>query len=283
MINTWWFNIILYLFLYIVFTQSYKIATKNSKNDGALTVLLQFLGGVIVLLFVPLFKFHFPSNYMTWVFLGIACVFYAITDRVNTTARRGLDVSTYSILGQLSTVFLIIWGIVFFKEEIIIKKIIGALLILIGNIIVLYKKGKFEFNKYIVYSLIGNLAMSIAVSVDVGISDEFNMPIYVALTLIVPSLIIFLADKVKFNDVTKEFKEGNKKAILLVGGSWGIMIVTMLRAYQFGSVTTIAPIASITTILNVFVAYFLLKEKDSLIKKVLAALIVILGIVLIKI
>lgn len=64
---------------------------------------------------------------------------------------------------------------------------------------------------------------------------------------------------------------------------WGIMIVTMLRAYQFCSVTTIAPIASITTILNVFVAYFLLKEKDSLIKKVLAALIVILGIVLIKI
>ena len=283
MINTWWFNIILYLFLYIVFTQSYKIATKNSKNDGALTVLLQFLGGVIVLLFVPLFKFHFPSNYMTWVFLGIACVFYAITDRVNTTARRGLDVSTYSILGQLSTVFLIILGIIFFKEEIIIKKIIGALLILIGNVIVLYKKGKFEFNKYIVYSLIGNLSMSIAVSVDVGISDEFNMPIYVALTLIVPSLIIFLADKVKFNDVTKEFKDGNKKAILLVGGSWGIMIVTMLRAYQFGSVTTIAPIASITTILNVFVAYFLLKEKDLLMKKILAALIVILGIVLIKI
>lgn len=221
MINTWWFNILLYLFLYIVFTQSYKIATKKSKNDAALTVLLQFLGGVIFFLFAPLFKFHFPSNYMTWIFLGIACIFYAITDRVNTTARRGLDVSTYSILGQLSTVFLIIWGIVFFKEEIIIKKIIGALLILIGNIIVLYKKGKFEFNKYIVYSLIGNLAMSIAVSVDVDISDEFNMPIYVALTLIVPSLIIFLADKVKFNDVTKEFKEGNKKAILLVGGSLG--------------------------------------------------------------
>lgn len=68
MINTWWFNILLYLFLYIVFTQSYKIATKKSKNDAALTVLLQFLGGVIFFLFAPLFKFHFPSNYMTWIF-----------------------------------------------------------------------------------------------------------------------------------------------------------------------------------------------------------------------
>lgn len=125
--------------------------------------------------------------------------------------------------------------------------------------------------------------MSIGVSVDVGISDKFNMPIYVALTLIIPSLMILLVDRVKISDVVNEYKEGNKKSILLVSSSWGIMIITMLRAYQFGSVTTIAPIASITTILNVFVAYFLLKEKKSLMKKVIAALIVILGIVLIKI
>lgn len=283
MINTWWFNIVLYLILYIVFTQSYKIATRSSKNDGALTVLLQFISGLIVLIFIPLFKIQFPNNYITWIFLGIACIFYAITDRVNTTARRGLDVSTYSVLGQLSTVFLIIWGIIFFKEAVILKKLLGALLIIIGNIIVLYKKGKFEFNKYVIYSLLGNLAMSIGLSVDVGISDKFNMPIYVALTLIVPSLLIFLFDRIKIKDINNEFKDGNKKSIFLVGCSWGVMIITMLRAYQFGSVTTIAPIASITTILNVFVAYFLLKEKNSLLKKVLAALIVIIGIILIKI
>ena len=283
MINTWWFYLILYLVLYIVFTQSYKIATKRSKNDGALTILLQFLGGLIVLLFVPLFKFQFPSNVKTYIFLGIACIFYAITDRVNTTARRGLDVSTYSILGQLSTVFLIIWGIIFFKESVVLKKIIGALLILIGNVIVLYRKGKFELNKYVIYSLLGNLAMSIGVSVDVGISDKFNMPIYVALTLIIPSLMILLVDKVKTSDVVSEYKNGNRNAILFVSCSWGMMIIAMLRAYQFGSVTTIAPICSVTTILNVFVAYFLLNEKKSLLKKILAALIVVLGIILIKI
>ena len=283
MINTWWFYLIIYLILYVVFTQAYKVATKGSKHDGALTVLLQFLGGLIVLLFIPLFKFQFPTGYKTYLFLGIACIFYAIADRVNTTARRGLEVSTYSILGQLSTVFLILWGIIFFKEAIVLKKIIGALLILSGNILVIYKKGKFEFNKYVLFSILGNLAMSIAVSVDVGISDKFSMPIYVAATLIIPSLMIFLVNRVKLSDVISEYKNGNKKSILLVSASWGIMIVTYLKAFQYASVTTIAPIASITTILNVFVAYFLLKEKKSLMKKVLAALIVVLGIILIKI
>lgn len=282
MINTWWFNIILYLVLYIVFTQFYKVATKDSKNDGALTILLQFLGGLFVLIFMPFFKMQFPTSISTYIFLGIAVIFYAIGDRVNTTARRWLEVSIYSILGQLSTVFVIAWGIIFFKEEIIIKKLLGALLILIGNIFILYKKRKFELNKYIIYSLFGNLAMSIGISVDVGISEQFNLPIYVALTLIVPSLLILIIERVKLKTIISEFKDGNKKAILAVGLSWGIMLIAMLRAYQFGTVTTIAPLCAITTILNVFVAYFVLKEKDSLFKKVLSAIIVIIGILLIK-
>lgn len=283
MINTWYFNIIVYLILYIIFTQFYKIATKSSKDDGALTVLLQFLGGIIVLLFIPLFKFNIPTNVSTYVMLGIACIFYAIADRVNTTARRGLEVSIYSILGQLSTVFVILWGLIFFKEAIVIKKIIGALLILFGNVAVLYKKGKFEWNKYILFSLLGNLALSIGISVDVGISDKFNMPIYVAATLIVPSLILLIFERIKIKNIIDEYKNGNKKAINIVCLTWGIMIISMLRAYQYGSVTTIAPLCSITTILNVFVAYFMLKEKDQMPRKILAAIIVILGIVLIKI
>ena len=283
MINTWWFNIIAYLVLYVIFTQFYKLATKDSKNDGALTILLQFLSGIIVLIFMPFFQFQFPSNIKTYIFLIIACIFYAIADRVNTTARRGLQVSTYSILGQLSTVFVIAWGIIFFKEEIIIKKLLGAFLILAGNVLVLYKKGKFEWNKYLIYSLLGNLAMSIGISVDVGISEQFNLPMYVAITLVVPSLLILIIERIRIKEIISEFKNGNQKSILAVGLSWGIMIITMLRAYQFGTVTTIAPLCALTTILNVFVAYFALKEKDSILKKIVSALIVIIGIVLIKI
>lgn len=283
MINTWWFNVILYLILSTIFTQSFKIATQKSKNDGALIILLEFLASMIVLLFIPFFKIQFPTNVKTYIFLGIAYVFYAIADRVNTTARRGLEVSVYSILGQLQTVFIIIWGIIFFKEEVIIKKIIGALLIILGNAMVLYKKGKFEWNKYVLFSLIGNLSLSIAISVDVGISDQFNLPIYVSSTLLIPSFIIFLIERVKFPDIISEFKNGNKKAILAVGCTWGVMIMTMLRAYQFGSVTTVAPICAVTTLLNTFVAYIALKEKDSPLRKILAALIVVLGIIIIKV
>lgn len=283
MLNTWQFNIIVYLVLFTIFTQFYKVATKSSKNDGALTILLQFLSGIMVLIFVPLFKIQIPTNVKTYIFLAISCVFYAVADRVNTTARRGLDVSVYSILGQLSTVFIIVWGILFLKEKIIFNKLLGAILILFGNVSVLYKKGKFEWNKYVLFSLLGNLSMSIGISVDVGISEQFNLPIYVAATLLIPSLLIFFIERINIKDVINEFKMGNKKAIFSVVGTWGLLIIAMLRAYQFGNVTTIASLCAVSTIINVFVAYFLLKEKEELPKKVLSAIIVILGIILTKI
>ena len=127
---------ILFVFIYIVlavaFTQFYKIVTKTSKSAGTLTVLLQFLAGISALLMCPFFKFSFPTDYKVYLLLGIACIFYAISDRVNTTVRSGIEASTFSIIKQLSTVFMILAGLLFFKEKFVYKKIIAAILIIIS-------------------------------------------------------------------------------------------------------------------------------------------------------
>ena len=88
--------------------------------------------------------------------------------------RKGLDVSAFSLLNQLSTVFTIILGIVFLKEALLLKKVIGAILIIFGNIISIYKTNNKSFNKYHLFGLIGNLSLAIAVTIDVGISKQFQ-------------------------------------------------------------------------------------------------------------
>jgi len=282
MMNMWWIYLITYLIFYTAFTQFYKLATKSSCNDGALTILLQCSGGVIALLFIPFFPLVFPQQISTYIFLGIACVFYAISDRIATTVRKGLEASMYGILAQLCTVFVTAWGFLFFKEEVIMMKVLGAVLILSANVLVLYQKGKFQWNKYILFSLLGNLAMSIGISIDVGISNQFNLAIYVAATLIVPALFILIAERVKLSSIFNELKNGNKISMLAVAVSWPVMLIGMLRAYQLGEVTTVAPLCAVTTILNVFAAYFALKEKGFLLRKIIAAAIVIVGIIFIN-
>ena len=140
----WIVWIIIYLIIYVIFNQFYKISTKSLTKEGALTVLLEFIGAVTILLLFPFFEIKFPTDIRVYILLGLSIIFYTIVDRMNTTVRRGIEASTYSMISQLSTVFMIFAGILFFKEPFVLNKFIGAMLIVFSNIIIFYK---FAFQK----------------------------------------------------------------------------------------------------------------------------------------
>lgn len=282
-INNWVIYVISYLVLATLFTQFYKITTKTLTKPGALTILLQTIAALTVLLLCSFFEFKFPSDIKVYIMLGIAIIFYAISDRMNTTVRSGIEASTYSMLKQLSTTFMIFAGLIFFKEEFILTKFIGAMLIIFSNLLIFYQKGKIKFDKYIILGIISNLVYTVALFLDVSISDNFNLPFYVMITLIIPALLILIFERIKPKEIKTEFMNGNKKAILVTALTWGTMIVAQLRAYQLGNVTIIAPLCALTVILNVIVGYLFLKERDNLIKKIIAAVLIIISVILIKI
>lgn len=278
----WIFYLCFYIILSIVFTQLYKMVAKDTKNAGALTVLLQLIAGVSIFCLSIFFPYSFPKDIRVYLLLGLACIFYSISDRVNTTVRGGIEASTFSIINQLSTVFMVFAGVLFFKEEIVLKKIIGAVLIIISNVLIFYKKGKNRMDKYVFLGILANVAYSIALFLDVNISSHFNLAMYVATTLLVSALFITVVEHVKIRDIKKEFERGNHVFILFTGLSWSSMIFCQLRAYQVGEVTTVAPLCALTVIGNVLFGYFFLKERDDLVKKVVAGIIILISVFLIK-
>ena len=280
---SWVIFIILYLILAVAFNQFYKVTTKTLTKPGALTVLLQMISTISILLLCPFFEIKFPTDIKAYIFLGLAIIFYAISDRLNTTVRSGIEASTYSMIKQLSTVFMIFAGLIFFKEPFIITKFIGAILIILSNILIFYKKNSGKPNKYIILGIIANMFFTVALFLDVNISDSFNLPFYVALTLGIPAILICIFERIKFTDIKNEFINGNKKAILITAITWSLAITVQLRAYQLGNVSVVAPLCSLTVILNVLVGYLFFKERENIPKKIIAALLIILGIILIKI
>lgn len=279
----WVMCVVLYLVFSVIFNQTYKVATKSLTKAGALTILLQLTSAIAVLLFIPLFEIKLATDPKVYLFLGLSIIFYTINDRLNTTVRSGIEASTFSMIHQLATVFMIFAGIVFFKEPFIIQKIIGAFLIVFSNLLIFYKKGSGKPNKYVALGILANVCYAVALFLDVNISNEFNLPIYIALTLGIPSILIFIFERIKFSDLKNEIKNGNKKFILITAITWSLSILTQLRAYQLGNVSIIAPLCSLSVILNVIVGYIALKERDNIPKKVIAAILIILGIILINI
>lgn len=280
--NSWITFVILYLILATIFDQTYKIATKKMIKSGALTVLLEILASLLVLVLFPFFEIKFPTDISVYIFLGLSIIFYAISDRLNTDVRKGIEASTFSMMKQLSTVFMTFSGFLFFKEEFIANKFIGAILIILSNIIIFYKKGEGKLNKYVGLGIISNICYTIALFLDVSYSERFNLPFYVMLTLGVPAILIIIIEKIKLSDLKNELQKENRLPILVTAITWSFCIVAQLRAYQLGNVSVVAPLCSLIVIINVIVGYIFLKERDNLLKKIISAGLIILGILLIK-
>lgn len=277
---TWQFNLIGYLICVVAYFQFYKLAVKNAEEDGAATLLLQTIAGLSVLLLVPFFEFKLPSDIKWYLLLIAASVFYTVNDRLQTTARKHLQVSVFTILNQLANVFLIIFGLTIFKESFSFSKILGAGLILLANGLLLYKKGRLEINKYVFITIAATLSFAIAISIDIGIVQQFNLPFYIMLALIIPAAMLFFVEKISLHQMFVEYKNSNGKYYLLTGVFWALTIFFSLRSFQFGEVTTIVPLQATNVLLNVAVAYLFLGEKKEELKKIIAALIIIAGIYL---
>lgn len=279
--HNWIFMIILYLIFAVTYNQCFKQLTKKMEHDGAMIVLIDGLGGLFCLLLIPLFKFRLPEDPRVYLFLGLACVFYALNDRFSTTARKGIQASVYSMLKQLSTVFMIFASFLFFKEEFVITKFIGALLIVFSNFIIFYEKN-FKFDKYTLYGLLGSICNTVAVFINVSYSKQFNFPFYVAFTLLVPAILIFIFERIKVKDMVSECKKADKLPFFLTFMCAGLMLTVKLYAYELGEVMIVAPLCSLTIILNVFAGFIFFKERKKLPQKIIAALLIILALILIK-
>lgn len=280
--SNWIFWIIVYLVSFVIFNQQYKVSTKLMNNSGSFTVVAQMVTSAFTLLLIPFFTIRFPTDVRVYIVLGISIIFYALHDRLATTIRKGLEASTYSIINQLSNVFMIIAGVLLFKEPVVWYRMIGAALILFSNVMIFFEKGKFRFNKYVILAVIANLLYTCAVLIDVNLSEQFNLPFYIILTLFIPAILITIFERIKIKDIVGEFKTGNTKSIIITSIAWSIAILAHLRSLQLGKVTIVAPLSSLGVILNVIVSFLFLKEKDNLLKKIIASLLIMLGIFLIK-
>ncbi len=282
MLSDWKFYVILYIVFTILFNQNYKICTKYMKSSVSLTILLELIASIVCIVLIPLFKFRFSKNISVYIFIFIAIIFYTLHNRLSTVSRSGLESSTYIIIKQLPSVFMILIGILFFKEPFIITKIIGAFLIIFSNILIFYKKGSFKIDKYVLLGIIANICMSIGMIIDVNYSNEFNIAIYVFFIIFVPVIIMFLVERVRLKDIILEYQYQDKLSLFITGICFSLMMVVKIKSYNLGNASVVAPISSLSVILSIIFGFLFLNEKNNLIKKIIASVFILLGVFLIN-
>jgi drug/metabolite transporter (DMT)-like permease len=177
---------------------------------------------------------------------------------------------------------MIILGIIIFREKITHIELIGISLIMFGGALISFKKNKFKINKYI-WSIMGaSLFFALAMMIDVRISEQFNLAFYFFMLYLIPAVLIIIGKKITFTELKEEFfKTGNSPKFFLIAGTTSSLgMLFYLLALRQGQVSIVAPLSSITVLLNVLAGYIFLKEKKDPLKRIFAAALVIGGVFL---
>lgn len=276
--------VICYLVFALIFSQGFKKVNRTMKNASALTVLLELFTGLFAIVMSIFFKYTFPSDIKVYITLFVVTIIYSVTDRLNIEARYGLSPSNFSMLKQLSTVFLVIFGLVFLKEQLVFKKILGTIIIVVSNVMLAVNKdGKFEFNKYFIFCLISNFLFAVAMFINVNISSMFNIGIYTLITVFIPSIIIKLFSRLSFKDLEEEFNLYNKPLFILVSFAWCMMLISSVKAYEYGSISVVAPLLTLTALTNTIYEFIVDKDKKRFYYKLVISILILIGVILIKV
>ncbi len=249
---------------------------KNAKNDIASTILTEFITALTIFLLIPFFRLDFVMPLKYWILLFISSIFYAFIDLLITINNKHLPVATTNLLWRSNMIYITLIGIFIFHQMPSIKSIFALILVIIAQIILFYKKQTFKISKHEALALLSPLLYSIAIMIDVGISNQINLAFYAGLTLLIPSLILSIIYKIKPKQIVKEFKSNNKLLFLLTT-AWAIFIPSNILAYRQGKIINAVIINSLILVGLVLLDFFVDKQKENYKNKFIATILIIVG------
>lgn len=278
----WYTYLLAYILTRIIYVQSLSKAASNFKDETKGTIILQILAGSFALLFIPLFPWRYSTTLSDYIFILLACVLYAATDILTTLAYKHLDPATNDIIAQTSTIFLIFYGLLLFHEKITVPQTLGALLIIGANIILTYTKRKQTPTnlRWILLALLSRFSFATAITIDVEVSKHFNLPLYIAITLFIPAVILILVKGYRLASLRTELRAKNIRHIFTNSLFWALMIITGILSLQAYKVTIVAPLRATTTLINALIVALIFKQRTNWQAKIIASLLVILGMFL---
>jgi len=280
----WLFLTILSVFGASVASTLQRVLMKGDKsNPYSYAVVFHLLLGFLNLCFALLYGSHFSLFSGNIFFLLLASLLWGVCSIFLFKALQLLESSEATILSSLKVVFTIIAAIIFLQETFNIQKILGTVIILAATLLVVNLKNGFKFNKGVVYTLLMALFAGLAIVVDSANVQHYNVIAYNTITNCLSGFVI-LAFAPRSLGQWRHFIKPNFLAKMLplavFSVTQGLMYLTALT--YGGNTAQVGTIRQSSVIVTVLLAVIFLKERNSLGRKLIAAILVTIGVILLR-
>ncbi len=283
---TWLILTLSSIFVLAVAEIAQKTALTKTENISAEAnnFVVWIVQGTLALLYVFIFKIAWPEVFSVGEILKLVALgiiyFWAGTLYYSSYKEGSISIST--VLGSLSIIVSTTLGIVFFQESLNWLKIFGSLLIINSIIYLNYTKNE-KLKKANLLALAGAGLYGIGYTMDKGFALQFTPHIYQVLFAYSIGLtgLAFRGRKI-FSDLVR-VKLSTFKVMLISAVTFLIWNKLNFVAYTIGGeVGKIDSINNTVVFIIILLEILILKVRENLPKKLLAASIAFVGIFLLS-
>lgn len=197
------------------------------------------------------------------------------------TSYKANSASFSIVLGSFSAVVSTTLGILLLGEALSWQKILGVVLVLAGIAYVNYRKGE-KLSLYNLYALAGGFFFGIAFTIDKSIvTTALHPTMYVSLICFGVALVSFLASGKRIIQESKTLQVIDFRPMFF-SALFGTLfnVFTQFSYINGGDVGKVDAINNSTVFGVILIELVVFKERESLRKKLLAASLAVIGIIL---
>ncbi len=261
-----------------------KFASNEKTNPFAGSVIFQLFCGVIIGIFGILIgkldtKFDINTLLPNLVIMTVA---YLLGTIFTFKALKLVDASVYRIISGNKTVISIFLSVLIFSTTLNIYQALGIFLILLATVVVHFKdKASFKFNKGFIFCLLAALSYGVAIANDAFLVKHVEVYMYSAIAFILPALATIIFFPKDSLDLVKAPKSYLNKSSIISFVLYAISATAFYEALNTATNTNVViGFAQLSSIITVVLAFLILKEKSNMIRKIIAAILGVSGLLI---
>ncbi len=263
-----------------------RVLMKNEKSDSyAYSIVFQLTTGAIIGIFgFFTAKMSFSNLQPVLLNLIITTVLWGLANIFIFSALKLIEASEFTIIFSSRILITIIASTLLLKEGLNLFQFLGVFLILSAVILVTYKSKKFSLKKGAIYALLGAVCFGLGNTNDRIALKHMELYSYVTLSFILPTLFTIIISPKSVLKIKQFLKITTLSKMLFMCILYSVSSIAFFSALQTNSNSSqTTSVSLLSVIFIVILSAIFLKERDHLTRKIIGAILSILGgIILIR-
>ncbi len=263
-----------------------RVLLKDDKSEPiSFSIFFQTGVAFITALIILLVKGKIPIPNLSNIIWGLLAmtILYAGANIFIFKSLKVTEASRFTVIFSSKTLFAVLGISLFFKEVLSVDQWYGVIFVILGVIVVSIQKTFLKLNRGDIYAFIAAVLFGLANTNDRYLIKFFDPYSYVVIGFLLPAILIAVIYPSKIKLIKMYFQKNIIYKMILLFVLYGLSAATFFTALQITPNSSLAfSINATSGVLIVILSIIMLKEKDYMPRKIIGAILSLIGLILLN-